>query len=71
MRSTLEIADDVHAVIEEIAARERRAMGKVLSDLIRDELLRSKTLGSFDRPIDAASADETEKHRKPLGGKPL
>ncbi|MBK7720810.1 MAG: antitoxin [Austwickia sp.] len=41
MRTTLSIDDDVLAVVQERARRERRTAGQVLSDLAREALSRS------------------------------
>lgn len=41
MRTTLDIEDDVLAAAKEIAARERRSAGEVVSQLLRQALTRT------------------------------
>jgi hypothetical protein len=56
MRTTLDIDDDVLAAAREHAARERRSLGAVLSDLAREALRRpagtpgAGTAGGTGRP---------------------
>lgn len=54
MRTTLNIDDDVHAAIKEIADRQSKSLGSVASDLIRESLI-----AEHCEEIDS-SADEFE-----------
>lgn len=48
MRTTIDIADDVLVAIKELARRERRSAGDVLSDLARRALTGASTRGTTD-----------------------
>ena len=54
VRTTLNIDEDVHAAIKEIANRESKSLGAVASDLIRESLMAKR-----HREIDV-STDEFE-----------
>ena len=49
MRTTLNIDDDVFAAAKEIAQRERKSTGKLMSDLMRDALKRRAARASGRR----------------------
>jgi hypothetical protein len=50
MRTTLDIEDDVLAAAKEIAQRERRSAGDVVSRLLRQALTRAPVAGTSDAP---------------------
>lgn len=52
MRTTLEIDDDLHAVARRIAFEQRRSLGDVISELVRQGL---------------AATDQRPAERRPLG----
>ena len=54
MRTTLNIADDVLTVVRDLAKAEKRSVGEVVSDLVRDAL---------SRPFGNVSLEEREVDR--------
>lgn len=52
MRTTLDIADDVLLAAKELARRERKSAGQVISDLARRGLLHPDRHDSVDGPVD-------------------
>ena len=55
MRTTLNIDDDVHAAIKEIANRQSKSPGAVASDLIRESLI-AEHRGEIDSSTDEFEA---------------
>lgn len=51
MRTTLEIDDDVVAVARELAGRERRSLGSVISELARRGLEATRVEAERDLPV--------------------
>ncbi len=46
MRTTLNIDDDVLAIVRSLAAQRQRSLGKIVSDLVRQALTKRTTLTS-------------------------
>lgn len=62
MRTTLDIADDVLFAAKEIAKRERKSLGQIISDLAR----RAVSLpagGTYDAPVTAESRTQQVSER--------
>ena len=51
MRTTLDIDDDVVAAARELAARERRSLGSVISELARRGLTPARVEADGDLPV--------------------
>ena len=51
MRTTLDIDDDVVAAARELAARERRSLGSVISELARRGLTPARVEADEDLPV--------------------
>lgn len=50
MRTTLDIADDILAAVKDLARRENRTAGEVISDLARKALTGASSPGSVREP---------------------
>ena len=48
MRTTLDIADDVLDAVKERARKEKRSPGEVLSDLVRQALVRGSAMNDLE-----------------------
>lgn len=71
MRTTLDIADDVLFAAREIARRERKPIGHVISELARQALRNPQSGGTLASRAPAADAPRAEEQLARYGIRPL